>query len=166
MKRPYGSMASPSNSPQRRTRTIALEEQQAARRDRNEIAGDYTEQLVEKWIYISDRCNNQNQYCYIAYDGKHYRINTSQREVWASAIATARDGATLEYPPRDMLRHLIEQQGAVGDALRAPATKERREEKKDRMDKMFEIMTQQAEFNLLQTTTQAIAPRPPPPLPI
>ena len=40
-----------------------------------------------------------------------------------------------------MLRHLIEKQGAVGDTLRAPATKERREEKKDRMDKMFEIIT-------------------------
>ena len=166
LKRPYGSMASPSNSPQRRTRTIALEEQQAARRDRNEIAGDYTEQLVEKWICISDRCNNQNQYCYIAFDGKHYRINTSQREVWASAIASARDGATLEHPPRDMLRHLIKEQGPIGEALRAPVAKERRDEKKDRMDKMFEIMTQQAEFNLLQTTTQAIAPRPPPPLPI
>ena len=42
LKRPYNSMALLSNSPQRRTRTIALEEQQAARRDRNEIAGDYT----------------------------------------------------------------------------------------------------------------------------
>ena len=74
-------MASPSNSPQRRTRTITLEEQQAARKDRNEIASDYTEQLVGKWVYISDRYNNQNQYCYIAFDSQHYHINTSQQEV-------------------------------------------------------------------------------------
>ena len=58
LKRLYSSMSSPSNSPQRRTRTVALEEQQAARRDRNEIASNYTKQLVEKWICISDRCNN------------------------------------------------------------------------------------------------------------
>ena len=166
LKRPFNSIASPSNLPHRRTRTIALEEQSAARRDRNEIAGDYTEQLVEKWICTSDRCNNQNNYCYIAFDGKHYRINTSQREVWASAIASARDGATLDHPPREMLKLLIEKQGAVGEALRAPAAKERRDEKKDRMDKIFDIIAQQAEFNFLQTTSQAIAPHPHPLLPV
>ena len=167
LKRTFGSISSPTNSPHRRTRTVALEEQQISRRDRNEIAGDFTEQLIKKWICISDRCNNQNNYCYIPYDGKHYRINTSQREVWASAIASGRDGATLDYPPRDMLRHLIEKQGPIGENLRAQGPKERRDEKKDRMDKMFDILTQQAEFNLLQTTSQAIAAhpaQPPPPI--
>ena len=32
------------------------------------------------------------------------------------------------------------------------------------MDKMFDIMTQQAEFNFLQTISQAIVPHPTPPL--
>lgn len=39
LKRPYSSISSPANSPHRRTRTVALEEQQVSRRDRNEIAG-------------------------------------------------------------------------------------------------------------------------------
>ncbi|KAL2039837.1 hypothetical protein N7G274_007238 [Stereocaulon virgatum] len=73
LKRPFDSITSPANSLHRRTRTLALEEQQISRRDRNEIAGDFTEQLVEKWICISDRCNNQNNYCYVPFDGKHYR---------------------------------------------------------------------------------------------
>ena len=81
LKRPFNSIASPSNSPHRRTRTIALKEQSAARRDRNKIISDYTKQLVEKWIYTSDHYNNQNNYCYIAFNGKHYHINTLQREV-------------------------------------------------------------------------------------
>lgn len=135
MKRPYSSISSPANSPHRRPRTVELEEQQVARRDRNEIAGDFTEQLVEKWICISGRYNNQKNYCKISYDGKHYRNNTTQREVWASAIASGRDGATLDHPPRDMLRHLIEKQGPVGENLRAQGPKERRDDRMDRMDK-------------------------------
>ena len=39
-----------------------------------------------------------------------------------------------------MLRYLIEKQGAVGEALRALAIKEQRDEKKDRINKMFEII--------------------------
>ena len=79
----YSPVNSLAGSRQRRTTTVALEEQ--------------------KWISISDRCNN---HCYIPYDCKHYPINTTQREVWASAIASGRDAATMAQRSGGMTRRI------------------------------------------------------------
>ena len=98
---------------------VALEEQQVSLGDCNEMAGDSTDNLVEMWICISDECNTQNNNCYIACNGKHYRVNATQPEVWTSAVTGRRDDATLDPRPRDMSRILLERQGLVGENLGA-----------------------------------------------
>lgn len=85
----------PSLTPQR-TRIIDLEQQAAQRWDTKERAGDVIEQLLDKWLCTSITCQNHpGGYCFIAYNGKHYKLSVLRREQWATAIVNVREGVTL-----------------------------------------------------------------------
>lgn len=58
-KRAITAVDSPSKSLALRcTRTIQQEEQQAARREKNEAASDFAEQLIDKWCCTNEKCIN------------------------------------------------------------------------------------------------------------
>jgi hypothetical protein len=97
-KRAYSSIESPMSSPMpRRTRTIQQEERQAEQRNRNEEAGDFSEQLLDRWTCLKDTCINHKAFCFVDYGGQHYSMDNTIRESWAKAIS--KGNASVEQPP-------------------------------------------------------------------
>ena len=69
LKRSILNITSPAASlRRRRTRTVQLEEQAAQRRDTNEEAGNWMEELVERWHCNNDKCINHDNTCFITWD--------------------------------------------------------------------------------------------------
>ena len=78
LKRPLSSIELPIQFLVRRqTRTVQQEEQQSERRDRNEQASNFLEQLIDKWICTNNKCMNHKGFCFIAFNRKHHSFDTT-----------------------------------------------------------------------------------------
>jgi hypothetical protein len=147
-KRAHSSIESPMSSPvPRRTRTVQQEERQAERRDRNEEAGDFSEQLLDRWMCLKDTCINHKAFCFVDYGGQHYSMDNTIRESWAKAIS--RGNTSVERPP-EVLYNFWVRKGAVNETCKAPlakASREAREQARDaRMERIFEMQEKAQEF--------------------
>jgi hypothetical protein len=82
----------------RKSRTSYLQEQNDARVQAIQNAGDFQRQLIERWRCIDNNCTNRNNFCFPDPQdrSKHYNITAPQHESWASAIS--RSEATIHSP--------------------------------------------------------------------
>jgi hypothetical protein len=158
-KRPLALIDSPSKSPaRRRTRTVQQEEFIADKRDKNEKAGDFSEQLIDKWICTNDRCMNHKGFCFVAFDNKHHSFDTTQREAWSRAII--RGTATLDMPT-EALYNFFRNKGSVNEVAKAPLAKASREAREaareERMDRLFEMQERSQEFQMSRQLASSIS---------
>jgi hypothetical protein len=62
--------------------------------------GDYTRQILERWICKAASYNNKNKHYYVL-DGMHIRLNTETVAKWAKSIgtgmATVESGLPIAY---------------------------------------------------------------------
>ena len=134
-----GATQSPSH---RRTRTDRLEEQHAVVRDRNEVLGEKSEELITRWTCHDAVCGHKGV-CWIDDTGEHHKLNAVMRERWASAW---QDGQATKYaPPYPLIKKLMEQ-GSGGDSQ--PSHKGR---KVSAMDQMRDMLQKQMELNMMKS---------------
>ena len=136
--RPISAVDDPAASPARRkTRTSQQEEVMRLRRNDNEAQGNYMEALVDKWLCSSDTCSNQHRFCY-THRGKHYKLTGAMQEVWANAIPTAVQGASMDRPPSDLFDILVEKQGPVSATSRNPIALDNRHQREQQREEQLQ----------------------------
>ena len=134
-----GATQSPSH---RRTRTDRLEEQHAVVRDRNEVLGEKTEELITRWTCHDALCGHKGV-CWIDDTGEHHRLNAVMRERWASAW---QDGQATKYaPPYSLIKKLMEQSSG-GDNQSSHKGR-----KASAMDQMRDMLQKQMELNMMKS---------------
>lgn len=113
-------LSSPPVPQAKRTRTGKLEEQQALRLDKIQLAGDFHMQLAQRFRCEDKGCTNLDNYCFPNPEDKkiHYNITHVHHQTWAQAIS--RGEATLLQPPLSIYEYWKRQQGAVSRESRAP----------------------------------------------
>lgn len=142
----------PTPSPhRRRTRTVQQEELAVERRESNAIAGDKNQEIIDRWLCTSNTCTNETAFCWISYDGTHYKINSTQRLAWADAIVAKKYDASVEMPPQPLLFSLINKQGGVTKESKNPLAKTDRNGKNDRLDRVIDLQIQTAELNMIKS---------------
>ena len=77
------------------------------------------------------RCNNQNDYCFIDFIDKHYNIEAPEQARWAKAIANKEGNVTIYKPPRDLYLLWTKQRGEVTPHARVFKAKQKREEERE-----------------------------------
>lgn len=129
----------------RRTRTDALEQSHTVVRDRNERLGDCAEALVTRW-----KCHDSSygyKGCYWIDDrGSHHRLNTIQRERWASAITSGQ--ATETQPPYTVIKSFL-LTGEEGEEVKS--------KKKSPLEHIRELLTEQMEFDSMRNMKQMVS---------
>jgi len=130
----------PTPSPhRRRTRTVQQEELAAKRRKSNAIAGDKNWKIIDRWLCTSNTCINEIAFCWISYDGTHYKISSTQRLAWADAIVAKKYDVFVEMPSQPLLFSLINKQGGVSKESKNPLAKTDRNGKNDRLDRVIDL---------------------------
>jgi len=89
------------------------------------------EKLVDRWICNSDQYINEDQICFVDYNGKHYKFTSAQQEAWANAIPTGRQAADVKHPPADMYDYLRNKQGPVTNRSKNPVLAVQKQKKED-----------------------------------
>jgi hypothetical protein len=118
--------------------------------------------LIDKWVCINDKCINHKGFCFVAFDGKHHSFDTTQREIWARAMA--RGTATLDMPP-EALYNFFRNKGLVNKVSKAPLAKAGREAREaareERYDWIFDMQERVQELQMnrqLASTLSTLMP--------
>ena len=142
-------LESEQSSPKARyTRIDALLGRERNRAEALANAGNFEQDLLEKWNCNDDRCRNLRGYCFVDYNGRHYNMNLNQQKSWAKTIVNEDLNISFIYPPRSLYIFWTQRQDVVIDESRKPIQQFERQESKDMMTRFMDFSKQQMDMRM------------------
>lgn len=112
--------------------------------------------LLRRWQCHDEQCINQNGFCFIDYQCKHYIFTSKEQLQWALAIERQEQNVSVEQPPDYMYRAWTGFNGPVTQTSRRSTQYQERQEAQAERGEAKDFMADYMEFNK-QTMKMAMA---------